>query len=156
MNLEAYLTDGVDHINAYSKSECDLGRMLSNFYHYELNIDGIIFNSLEAYWYYLLTNDQSVCLLSGNEAKQFGKTLTLINSVNEDFMLKFKNALIIKIESVPTLKSELIKTIIPITHYYVSQSGKRIETNHTWLPQMIMNIRSEYQQEKFKNLFKRK
>lgn len=155
MNLEAYSNDGVDHINAYSKSECELGRMLSNFYHYELNIDGIIFNSLEAYWYYLLTDDDSIAFMSGNEAKQYGKSLTRIKEVDEEFKNKFKSALEIKIETVPDLKNMLVKSTQPILHYYVTESGKRLSTNHEWLPLMIMDIRSNYQKNIFKNFLKR-
>lgn len=154
-----YIEDGVDHINAYSKSKCELGRMLSNFYPIDVVIDGINFKSLEAYWYFLLTNDMSITQLSGNEAKQHGKQLVEKlgrEVIDDEFKSKFTQALRLKITSDLRLLEALKSTTVPITHYYVTESGKRLETGHTWLTDAIMLIRSENVDIRFSNYFKKR
>lgn len=50
--------DGVTHINSYSKSRCEIGRMLSNFYLHNVNTPYGVFPSVEAYWSYLKTGNE--------------------------------------------------------------------------------------------------
>lgn len=45
--------DGIDHINVYSGSRTELGKMLSNFYHFEIETKDGKFQSVEAYWFWL-------------------------------------------------------------------------------------------------------
>jgi len=50
-------TDGIDHINVYSKAKTDLGKFLSNFTYAKIKTQDGIFSSIEGYWYWLLSSD---------------------------------------------------------------------------------------------------
>lgn len=151
MNLKS---DGEDHINAYSKSKCDIGRKLSNFYECDLKLNEGDFKSLEGYWFYLLTNDMKLSKMHGIEAKRYGESLERVNKVDDEFKRKFIDALRIKINTIPNLADDLKKTLLPITHYYVSvESGKRLETGHHWFSQAITDIRSELQRDSYSSFF---
>ena len=45
--------DGISHVNIYSQGKTELGRMLSNFYHYQVITKDGNFTSVEGYWYWL-------------------------------------------------------------------------------------------------------
>ena len=49
--------DGIDHINVFSKSRSKLGRMLSNFAHTPFTLDGVKFESVESWWYWMKMNN---------------------------------------------------------------------------------------------------
>lgn len=49
--------DGVTHINIYSKGKTELGRMLSNFTSFPIELDGQRFNSIEGVWFYFATTE---------------------------------------------------------------------------------------------------
>jgi len=126
-------TDGIDHINAYSKGKTELGRFLSNFTKCKIKTDEGIFNSLEGYWYWLLTEDESLKILYGYRAKQLGKSLDKVNEdVDRD---KFKKAIDYKLLTNRRLlisQDLWLDLEVPITHYY-SYGGKPIRTRHSWI-----------------------
>ena len=57
-------TDGIDHINIYSKGYTKLGRLLSNFTKSEFThpIYGH-FMSVEGFWYYIKLEKIAACLI---------------------------------------------------------------------------------------------
>jgi len=72
--------EGITHINVYSKSNLEIGRMLSNFYKCEINIPDGKFLSVEAYWYYLELSEEVeerdiLRNLYGYDAKKTGQDL---------------------------------------------------------------------------------
>ena len=67
--------DGDTHINIYSKGQTELGKWLSNFTFHPIKIDGIVFKSIETYWYYLLTDDVQILDTFGYKSKELGKEI---------------------------------------------------------------------------------
>lgn len=175
------LEDGVTHINVYSKGRTELGKKLSNFYCFPINmgLDGT-FYSIEAYWYYLrikqvldetLKRDptmiylpswevhlEELSRLSGYKAKDLGRDLLkqLPPSVHteppEEFKAKIKEAIRVKLETLPGLKEELIATNdLPILHYYwfgYNPENVRIVApkDVAWITEYIVKLRKEFQE----------
>lgn len=141
--------DGVDHINIYSKGLTELGRMLTNFYRYRIDIpEAGSFYSLEGFWYWLFCNNiiayhQSQGLYftldkeilsgidglryqSGFHAKAAGRDLVKRlpespwTEPTEEFKAAFVEALKIKIHTIPGLGQAFIESYPkPLLHYYV-------------------------------------
>lgn len=129
-----YETDGIDHINVYSKGKTHLGRLLTNFAHRPFNHykDGY-FASVEAYWYWLSsgkTHDE-IRPLHGFDCKKIGKTLPRIET--EDFECHIKKAILESIEQNEAVKSLLRDNTLPLAHYYVYGAG--YTAKHIYLPQ---------------------
>ena len=74
-------TDGIDHINIYSKGKTELGRLLTNFAHtpFTFPLHGA-FSSVEAFWYYAKTGFLHPQLkpLYGFRAKEEGKKYAIV------------------------------------------------------------------------------
>lgn len=138
--------DGIDHINAYSKGKTELGRLLSNFANtpFVLPEDGR-FESIEGYWYWLLSNSpdrEELRSLYGFEAKKRGQEL--INPIfiekDDDFKEKINKALIAKIDQNEDIKNALIDSELPFDHYYV-YSDKMVRTKYDWIIKSLEKIR---------------
>lgn len=113
------LTDGIDHINIYSKGRTILGRSLTNFAHCGFqHPDHGHFNSVEGFWYWLATGKQfdDLRTLSGFQAKEVGRKYPRIDIKN--FKQEIKEALLCRLESDPRLKAQLAESDLPFTHYY--------------------------------------
>jgi hypothetical protein len=114
--------EGISHINAYSKSRLELGRMLSNFAHTPFKcVDGS-FQSIEGYWYWL----NELKYVYGFKAKQLGHQLRG-NDWSEDviFQDRIFRACWQKILQNPKFKEKLRASTLPIVHYY-EYSGRVI------------------------------
>ncbi len=137
--------EGIDHINVYSKSQLELGRQLTNFAHTPFTcLDGG-FESVEGYWYYLVTGSSEPRFKSlfGFKAKAEGKQLIASLGNDEDrwiksspvFISKIKAALWFKILQNVEIAAGLANSKLPLTHYY--WYGKNIDKpdNIVYLPQ---------------------
>lgn len=118
-------TDGVDHINIYSKGKTALGQMLSNFYQFEIQTEDGAFWSVEAYWAWLSVpelckkrNDLRA-KMSGWAAKQMGHQLVAEYGRRTDmeFERKIMAAIRYKIDHFKPLIKPFIKDL-PFVHYY--------------------------------------
>lgn len=139
IEIKSARTEGEDHINAYSKSSLLLGRQLSNFDNSSVQLpeDGF-FASLEAYWYWLETHDESLRNLHGSEAKSAGEKSRKKHYVPcEHFREKFKEAMEFKLKQNLSILHSLKESDLPIVHYYVSFEGKRkivkMVESHQWI-----------------------
>ncbi len=140
-------TDGVDHINAYSKGNTELGKKLTNISNIPVEMPGVgKFRSLEGYWYYLSTgmiHDQFKDM-SGFEAKAFGKDkVKLPYSYFND---KIKEAIWRRFEQNPSFKQEFIESELPIVHYYHYGNDDRtvLYPGYDWLYNYINLLREIY------------
>lgn len=126
--------EGKTHINVYSKSLTDLGRMLSNFYHFPFDIDGYgHFECVEAFWYYLgLKNpDKDGDILRnvwGYEAKKIGEELYKAgkDGLKEEHM---EELILSAIDMKFQAKKHLLLPKyydLPIVHYY-NYNGRVID-----------------------------
>lgn len=133
--------DGIDHINIYSRGKTELGRMLSNFYEFNLIVSDGQFKSIEGYWYWLLAGKQKdreiLRTLSGYNAKSIGRKIAEKDWPTQNLDLFKKlifGACIVKLDSVPYLCRLLHETDLPFSHYYVSKNGYIIEEKRCdWL-----------------------
>ena len=123
--------DGITHINAASKGKTKLGKALSNFAHYPFDHPNHgHFESLEGYWYWLLTNQQfdELRTVSGYPAKQLGDSLIegknfIIDesSFKEDIL----EGLRCKLRQNRSLLNMLVDSQLPLTHYnWYGKNGK--------------------------------
>jgi len=139
------MTDGVDHINVYSKGATRLGRWLSNFTPCKLITEDGEFASIEGYWYWLgCTHPDRDRLRTayGFRAKQLGRELRADDwPSTPDFRDKIKAAIEYKVNNNPEMKKILLDNKLPLRHYYV-YCGKIVEVKEAeWILDIIRNIR---------------
>lgn len=149
--------EGIDHINAYSKSRTSAGRLLSNFAHTpftlpanpKVNRPEITFGSIEAVWYWLSCEGSSrrdeLIPLYGFAAKQLGRELRGADWPQDPgFPDKIRYCIDLKIEQNPTVRTALIDTgTLPIVHYYHYHGKVIIPTKGHWIWQHYMERRNE-------------
>jgi len=116
--------DGIDHINVYSNGKTELGRLLSNFPRTPFELEDFgQFASVEAFWYYILTGNENLRSLSGIQAKNLGKE-SLQDGIEDQVPQEFlKMAYIAKLEQNGKVRDLLLKSTLPLTHYYVFKNG---------------------------------
>ena len=116
--------EGIDHINAYSKSRTEFGQLLSNFTSVYFKCEDGTFNSIEGYWYWLIAGPENAKRdklrnLTGFKAKQYARDIGCKDwRDDEEFKIKIKRALWHKVQAMPRLKELLLKNELPIVHYY--------------------------------------
>lgn len=127
------LLEGITHINVYTKSKFSLGKGLSNLANIGFNIDEQHFQSLEGFWYWNITGKRfdSFKNMTGFEAKKKGLVLceegsVITNSDDPAFQEEIKRAIRAKIKQNPELLTDLIKSTLPLKHYYYHQGTKNI------------------------------
>lgn len=127
------LLEGITHINVYTKSKFSLGKGLSNLANICFNIDEHHFQSLEGFWYWNLTGKryEDFKNMTGFEAKKKGLVLceegsAVTNSDDPAFQEEIKRAIRAKIKQNPELLTDLIKSTLPLKHYYYHQGTKNI------------------------------
>lgn len=127
------LLEGITHINVYTKSKFSLGKGLSNLANIGFDIDEQHFQSLEGFWYWNITGKRydSFKNMTGFEAKKKGLVLceegsAVTNSDDPAFQEEIKRAIRAKIKQNPELLTELIKSTLPLKHYYYHQGTKNI------------------------------
>lgn len=145
--------EGIDHINTYSKSQLPLGRMLSNFCHAPMTIpDDGYFASMEGYWFWLPTRDESLRALHGIEAKKIGTKLRKLKGVHcPDFEEKMKFAAQCKLKQNLAILHALKASSLPLVHYYSSKRDNKIivqpEHGADWLWHHYMVLRAMLRKE---------
>jgi predicted NAD-dependent protein-ADP-ribosyltransferase YbiA (DUF1768 family) len=143
--------DGQTHINIYSKGKTELGRLLSNWAYSPIRIDGKVFCSIEAYWYWLGVDlpdnhpeKMRLAMTSGFKAKEMGRNLKKKYGLKQvdDFEELIKKALRVKIESWLNIEKLLKESTLPFDHYY-EYGGKRVDAGYAWLVAEWEKIREE-------------
>jgi len=152
--------DGIDHINVYSGSRTELGRMLSNFYRQEIKTKDGTFMSVEAYWFWLgispqCPNRDSLRNMYGYDAKKHGTYMRDTypsEKVVEDFEDRIIRAIWYKVVRhvdlfVPEYKN------LPLKHYYVYGKGtvKDVYGKYWWMIEAQEKMK-KYIYEKFGEL----
>jgi hypothetical protein len=141
--------DGVDHINVYSQGRTELGRLLSNFAHTPFTVprDGT-FASVEAYWYWLQCDDpaarERLRPLYGYRAKQTGRALRVpdYGRVHDlEFRRAIARAIREKIRQTPRLAGMLVRSTLPLAHYYVYGEKVVMPADNEWILESIAYYR---------------
>ena len=154
--------DGFDHINVFSKSRSNLGRMLSNFAHTPITINENKFESVESWWYWMKMNNankaslfpsfseehiSAIKLKVGKEAKEYFRSLFKDDSYmfnpSKD---ELKEAYIQKITEHPEIEKALLDNKLPLDHYYM-MFDKKISAESTMWTALLWN---EIKNERFK------
>lgn len=124
--------DGVDHINIYSQSSNDLGKLLSHFTHTPFTHPYLgPFYSMEGFWYFMRNGqvDDSLRYLSGNRAKIKGREMQpkWYAEFREDILA----ANYIKVIENPKIHDLLKASKLPFDHYYLfrARSGAQVVIN---------------------------
>ena len=112
--------DGINHINIWESGETNLGKALSSFtaLPFEHSEYGS-FVSIEGFWHYIrsVTKDDNLRLLSGHNARTFGRTLE--SQEVKDVYYVVADANWQKIKSYPALVNEIKNLRIPFDSYYL-------------------------------------
>lgn len=159
------MLDGETHINAYSNSNCSLGRMLSNFIYMPTEtVDGM-FDSMEGYYHWLklsgsldkainkpkgwgekLNNLREV---SGHSAMRLGRAykeelkycrVPIFEVPDEKFNKHFHAGLLEKIISHTELYTEIMSNRLPIVHYYLIGDRIIYKPRFNWLSNHLNDI----------------
>lgn len=141
-------TEGIDHINVYSKSKTVLGRLLTNFAEtpFEHPKYGTV-NSMEGFWYFCKLGKIYPELLktSGYLAKQKGKSLyPKIDSndkiiISEEFKEEILEGIRLKLRQNKDILIKLISTDLPLSHYY-AYGNKSVGFKVHYLPEYDWQI----------------
>ena len=129
-------TDGIDHINIYSKGKTEVGRWLSNFQYCPMQTEHGKFNSVEGYWYWLTTTNDKLRDLHGFSAKKLGKeSKKEIEITDSVFKFKICKAIDLKLRTNPKWVAEQCN--LPLKHYY-DYGGKKVEKQeYNWITEHI-------------------
>lgn len=135
------LEDGKTHINVYSKGKTEFGRLLSNFAHTPFDCSAGHFESVEGYWYWILTGDDRLREMIGFQAKKFGRELPLIrNEVTEqDLEIAYRA----KLNQTPGLKEMLLNNNLPLVHYYVQDGRVIYQKEFFWTASLWSKLMSK-------------
>lgn len=145
--------DGITHINIYSQGKTELGKLLSNFAHTPVLLKEGNFQSLEGYWYWLLSDKdaKSECLrkLYGYEAKKRGRELKIQDwptgaAATIEFKKKFKEAMKNKIQQNCEVHNLLIESILPFYHYYVYDGRVHNVKGCQWMLDEWKKLRNDF------------
>jgi hypothetical protein len=144
-----YAKEGIDHVNIYSQSTVELGRLMSNFtrmpfFHYEHGE----FASMEGFYFFVSTGfaHQELRTCSGFEAKRIGSTFPRIPVDN--FMEIIESGIRAKVRCNDSFREALEKSTLPFEHYYVfgKDSAKpkvHVPMEHQWIVELYETIRRE-------------
>jgi hypothetical protein len=142
------VNDGVDHVNIYSKSGCNLGRLLSNFSHTPFTHPKYgEFASMEGFWFYISTGlvCEDLRTLYGNKAKICGKQLKVVK--RDDFLSIMEEGLRCKLNCNQYIGRLLIQNDLPLTHYYYFGKLDNCKVVYPkdweWLPDTYTKIKNK-------------
>lgn len=139
--------DGIDHINIFSKSKCELGRLLSNFAHtpFEYKPYGS-FQCAEGFYFWYCTGQQfeEFRYLIGSEAKKRGSELKkykIFNVMNEEVLGVLEGMLAAKVQCNLHIQKLLIESHLKFVHYYEYNGVRTAARGYDWLCPTYEKIR---------------
>lgn len=141
-------TDGINHINIYSKGRTELGRFLSHFaYHPVATYEHGTFDSLEGYWFWLKYRDDALRELSGYQAKNHGSMLAkthvpVLSPDDDTFRRDILFATTQKLNTMPDiLKLRLAHSKLPLIHAYEHQGKYSFQNSMDFIIVHINRLR---------------
>ena len=133
-------------INVYSKSTSELGSLLSNFAHTPFVIGNERFESVEGFWYWYMTEADSMRFLYGPNAKRVGKMLTKKKDHPNRALLKL--VYYAKLKYNPEIQSRLLASgDEEFEHYYMRQGKRFYPKQWKWTVELWAEIREELKNE---------
>lgn len=152
--------DGVDHINAYSKAQTKVGRMLTNYAHTPFDHPTFgHFESMEGFWFWLASGRQynNLRKVHGFKAHELGRVCLQGINYEEVVDKRFRRWIKEGTESKLRQNTDLLQMLVdtgdlPIVHYYYDYKERdltkaRVEflPQHQWQMDIIMDIREKTQ-----------
>ena len=141
MNVEE---DGITHVNIYSQGKTKLGKWLSNFSHTPIDTEDGHFESIEGYWYWLVTDNINKDILRGlygYEAKKTGRELRGSDwQESDEFKNKICKAIKTKIKSNQEMFNLLKDNKLPLVHYYVFNGFVKEPKEGKWIIDYISSL----------------
>ncbi|AYG48074.1 hypothetical protein DV532_27735 (plasmid) [Pseudomonas sp. Leaf58] len=142
--------DGITHINIYSGGKTPVGRNLSHFP--ELPIYHPVFGDFcsgEGLWYWISRRDDRLRMLSGFEAKRYGRSLPVVKTLpKEEFQRMINLGNQAKLDTYPEIKEALANSTLPLLHYYAkSYGGKMVITqakDSEWILAYFEKVRLQF------------
>lgn len=147
-------TDGVDHINIYTKGKTEVGRALTNLSPYSFLYEGDRFMSVEGFWYYhkmkiLGLPYEHFKVMRGFDAKKAGGKIkhNLSPEQFDEFKLIMIEGMKCRLRQNPKLLKLLVDSDLPFKHYYgygsTEKGWKIVELHrHNWQCDLYEEIRS--------------
>lgn len=144
-------SDGIDHVNVYSRARTAEGKLLSNFAPIPFHLHGYRFASVEGFYQSMLYDDDGdrarIATLSGTEAKSWGARAgkdsgdrvrtwggQVVPFRGPEFQEEIRTALRAKVEQNPQVGQALLATEhLVLTHYYVRFGRPIIPAGETGL-----------------------
>lgn len=130
-------------MNVYSKSEHELGRLLSNFAHTPFTApSGMRFESVEGWWYWFTTGKlhPHLAKLHGFAAKQEGKKYPRVMEVKPEVLEQVYR---LKLDQNPRIKEMLLAYDGEFEHYYVFGGKKVVPHGGEWTAKLWEKIRDD-------------
>lgn len=116
--------DGVDHINTWEGAETLIGQFLSHNYHHKFhhNLFGR-FDSIEAFWYYIRSEerDDGIRSMSGKTLKEFIDKLNLNRVTN--FRAIIMDTQYQRIKQFKDIVEEIKTSVLPYDCYYINSKS---------------------------------
>lgn len=154
--------DGTEYCNIFSRGNTQLGQLLSNFAHVSVSVNGIIFASIEAWWYFTillkarapLTEKEDTILrnLYGYLAKKQGKLLVdkyigPVKDFHKYHPTRDECKYICKLKALnPDLKQLIAASSLPFKHFYVfANGGISVPKAHQFWCEIWEDIRTQLQ-----------
>ena len=141
--------DGITHINVYSKGNTELGKLLSNFAHTPFRIPFMgDFQSVEGFWYWVITGADELKILHGWYAKRRGEqiSLNLGTFTKEEYAVTKQHLQIAykaKLRYNKKIEEMLMKNELPLTHYYVYNEKIVTPKEFQWTATLWEEIKNE-------------
>lgn len=141
-------TDGIDHINVYSKGTTELGRFLSNFSRTPFQISIGNFTSIEGLIYFLGSFDNRLRSAHGMEAKRLGRELSRgIDLPVSVFQELIEEGMIQKLRNFPRMAKALKDSTLTLSHYYVVNGGAKAVPKWQWQIEIWQKLRERLKAE---------
>lgn len=154
--------DGINHINVYTKSQTEIGKMLSNLSNYGfVHPEFGSFKTLEGFWFWLVTDKKHHKLkeLDGFNANKEGRKICDDSSIDYDsitssnqFRDTFKSGIECKLRQNTFILQKLVETKeLPLTHYFfysprdgdLSRAKTIDKPQHQWQMDILEDIRNK-------------
>ncbi len=137
-------TDGIDHINVYSKGKTELGKFLTNFARSPVNTEDGKFESVEGYWYWLSCKDDELRKLWGWKAKEYGRKVGASDWLDDaEFKRKILDAIEKKIRYSDQFYIQFKESTLPFDHYY-NYNGKIVRPKDgRWVLEFLEELRKQ-------------
>jgi predicted NAD-dependent protein-ADP-ribosyltransferase YbiA (DUF1768 family) len=158
-------TDGIDHVNVYSRGRTEAGKLLSNFAATPFTLHGVRFASVEGFYQSVLydadADRAAIAATSGREAKAFGKRSgkrpgdpvrtwdgRVMPFGGEEFQAEVAQAIREKVGQNPEVRAALLATgNLPLTHYYVMWGRPVVPRGETGLlTNLLTSLREAWKQ----------